>query len=64
MTNKEREELRKAYKYEFCVDDKKAEIVNAMHEAREYIELLQTEMGLSRQEAILFIATLGAQGNK
>ena len=64
MTKKDREELRKVALGEFCVDDKKAEMINAMHEAREYLELLQTEMGLSRSEAIYFLAIMGAKGNK
>lgn len=64
MTNKDREELLKVALGEFCVDDKKAEVIKGMREMKEYLELLQTEMGLTRAEAITFIATMGANLGK
>ena len=64
MTKKDREELRKVALGEFCVDDKKAEVIKGMREMKEYLELLQTEVGLTRAEAITFIATMGAHQGK
>lgn len=57
MTNKEREELNKLRMAEFMTDDEN-ELRKGYRNMKEQLIMIQEEMGLSRFEAINFLATL------
>ena len=57
MTKREREALDEALKNEFT-DSNEEEMRKGYREFSRQLRLAQEEMGLSRQEAILFLATL------
>ena len=57
MTKKEKEALDEALKNEF-LDTDEEQMRRGYREFSRQLRLVQEEMGLSRQEAILFLATL------
>lgn len=60
MTKKQRDELNKAIMNEFLTSQED-ELRKAYREFGRHLEMLQEEMGLSRHEAILFLATMIGQ---
>lgn len=57
MTNKEREELNKLRVAEFMTDNEN-ELRKGYRNMKEQLIMIQEEMGLSRFEAITFLATM------
>ena len=57
MTNKEREELNKLRMAEFMTEDED-EMRKAYRQMKNQLEMAQEEMGLTRLEAIMFLANV------
>lgn len=57
MTKKERDELNKAVRNEFC-DQEEADMRKGYREFARQLQMAQEEMGLTRYEAIIFLSTL------
>lgn len=60
MTNKERDELRKAQENEFfgLMGGSETELRKAFREVNKFIEIAQEEMDITRHEALMFMATM------
>lgn len=66
MTNKERDELRKAQENEFIglMGGSETELRKALREINKFIEVAQKETDMTRYEALMFLATMLGAGMK
>lgn len=60
MTNKERDELRKAQENEFIglMGGNETEVRKAFREVNKFIEIAQEETGMTRHEALMFMSMM------
>ncbi|MDT3387697.1 MAG: hypothetical protein LIR46_08065 [Bacteroidota bacterium] len=66
MTNKERDELRKIQENEFfeLMGGSETELREALREINKIIEVAQEETDMTRQEVLMFLATMVGAGMK
>lgn len=66
MTNKERDELRKVQENEFIglMGGSETELRKALREINKFIEVSQQETDMTRQEVLMFLATMIGVGTK